>query len=139
MKFEVTLTYEAKAETIEKGIDQVKAIMGAVGFKNFKVTHRPDQRSLNQNAALHLYFEMLEQEAQNMGATMDMLIKKPNELPITKHLLKDLFRLIGKTMYGRDSTAELKKNEMSEVIKAFQKILAERLGISINFPSIDNF
>lgn len=74
MKFEVTISYETK----EQPIEQVRGIINAIGFKDFKVTHRPDQRSLSQNAALHKYFELVEQEAQNMGATMDMLIKKPN-------------------------------------------------------------
>jgi hypothetical protein len=139
MRFEVKIIYETKADDIEKGIAQVEAIINAVGFKDFQVTHRPDQRSFNQNSALHKYFELVEDEARNAGLTMDMLIKKPNELPITRYLLKDLFRLIGKTMYGRESTAYLTKNEMSEVISTFQKIIAERLNISIPFPSLENY
>jgi hypothetical protein len=137
MKFDVSITYETNAETIDEGIEKVEAIINAIGFKNFKVTHSPDRRSLNQNNALHKYFELVEQEAENMGATMDMLVKKPNELPITRHLLKDMFRLIGKTMYGRKSTAELKKDEFSKVLETYQKIIAERLNISLPFPCMD--
>lgn len=105
-----------------------------VGGNKYKMQK---QRTLSQNAALHKWFEIIEQEAQNEGASLDMLVKNPMEIPITKHLLKDLFRLTGKTMYGKDSTAKLTKQEMSKVIDVFQKVVSERLGIYIEFPSIE--
>jgi hypothetical protein len=73
-----------------------------------------------------------------MGATMEMLILKPNEVPITRTLLKDMFRLIGNTMYHRDSTAKLTREEINKVIMTFEKILAERLGIDLPFPSVES-
>ena len=69
---------------------------------------------------------------------MDMIIKKPAEIPITRTLLKDLFRLYAKKMYAKDSTSKLDKNEFSDVVNTFQRIIAQRLEISLPFPSIDN-
>lgn len=112
--------------------------MKIAGVKQYEIKHEPDDRTLNQNSALHLYLTMLEEECTNTGATMDMIIKKPQEIPITRHLLKDLFRFYGKTMFKRDSTAKLKKDEFSVVLMAFQKVVAERLGISIPFPSYES-
>jgi len=94
-----------------------------------------EQRSKKQNDSLHLWFEMLESECTALGLTMDMLITKPTEVPITKTLLKDMFRLIGKTMYHKESTADLTKEEIDKVIRVFEKTIGERLQINILFPS----
>ena len=95
-------------------------------------------RTEKENRALHLWFEMISTEANNMGLTMDMLVKKPHEIPITPELLKYFFRLYGNVMYGRNSTSKLTTKEFSEIVKVFEKVIAERLEISIPFPSIDN-
>ena len=94
-----------------------------------------EQRTIPQNSGLHLWFEMLEQECKAQGQTMDMLITKPQEVPITRHLLKDMFRLTGKILYHKDSTAKLTKEEIDQLIKVFEKTIGERLQIHIPFPS----
>ena len=132
-----TIEVELEAENIESGKQHLKDVLKFSKARRIEIKHEPQKRSLNQNSALHLYFEMVEQEAREKGLTMDMIIKKPNELPITRHLLKDLFRLIGKTMYKKESTADLTKEELSEVVETFQKIVAERLDVTIPFPSED--
>ena len=97
-----------------------------------------DQRSIQQNASIHKLFDLLEDECTALGLTMDMLIKEPTEVPITKALLKDFFRLIGLKMYGKKSTSDLTRKEIDMVIKVFEKAIGERLKLYIPFPSIDN-
>jgi hypothetical protein len=95
-------------------------------------------RSLNQNDALHLWLKQISDEANEKGLTIDMLIKNPTEIPITPTILKDFFRLTGKKMFKKDSTAKLDKIEFSELIKVFERAIAERLDIQINFPNIED-
>jgi len=97
--------------------------------------NKEDQRTTPQNSSIHKWFEIIEQECTSLGQTMDMLIKNPTEVPITRYLLKDTFRLIGKVMYGKESTADLTKEEIDKVIKVFEKLIGERLEINILFPS----
>ena len=135
-KFKLTIITEVDTETLKEGLDKARE-----DFKMFSVIDvKPvmDIRTLNQNSALHKYFELIEDEAREKGLTMDMLIKKPSELPITRHLLKDFFRFIGKMMFHKDSTAKLNKHEFNEIQKTFEKTVAERLEISIPFPSYEN-
>jgi hypothetical protein len=117
---------------------EVKETLKSLGLKFSEITKTKSQRSIDQNSALHKWFELLEQECIAGGMTMDMLIKKPQEIPITRHLLKDMFRLIGNVMYHKDSTAKLTKDEINEVIKVFEKTIGERLEIFIPFPSVEN-
>lgn len=99
---------------------------------------KEDKRTIPQNSAIHKWFELLEQECTALGQTMDMLIKNPTEVPITRYLLKDTFRLIGKMIYGKESTADLTKEEIDKVIQVFEKTIGERLQIYISFPSVEH-
>ena len=134
-----TISLTITADNNSEGKAKLESILKFAGVKQYEIKSAPESRTTSQNSALHLYLTMLEEECRNMGATMDMIIKKPQQLPITRHLLKDLFRLYGKTMFGKDSTSKLEKNEFSEVLMTFQKVVAERLGLSLPFPSIENF
>lgn len=122
------------AETPKLARQQIEKL----GLKAFEINRFNSSRTISQNSALHKWFEIIEQEAQNNGSTMDMLIKNPCDIPITRNLLKDMFRLIGNTMFHRDSTAKLTKSEIDEVIKVFEKVIAERLGIDLPFPSLES-
>jgi len=135
-KYVATIILEQDCETIAEGLINAKSTLALLGLKG-EVKPVKSIRSLNQNASLHLWFTMIEEEARNTGQTMDMLIQKPNELPITASLLKDMFRLIGETMHRKNSTAKLSKDEFSSVVSTFEKIVAERLNISLDYPSIE--
>ncbi len=132
-----TVKIKIKSKTIQEGKEHIEALMKMANLE-YEITHNPLNRSINQNSALHLYLAQLEDECRNMGYTMDMIIKKPAEIPITQTLLKDLFRLYAKKMYAKNSTSKLDKNEFSDVVNTFQRIIAQRLEISLPFPSIDN-
>ena len=130
--------YEVKILVESENSKKAREVIESLGFKAYEINKFDSLRTLNQNSALHKWFEMIEEEAANQGATMDMLVKNPQEVPITRSLLKDMFRLIGNTMYHKDSTAKLTKEEINEVIKVFDRVVSERLGIDIPFPSIEN-
>ena len=96
------------------------------------------KRTIPQNSSLHLWLHMIAEEARNKGLMMDFLVKHPNSFPITESLLKDFFRNIGNVMYHRDSTTRLTRKEFKEVQETFERIIAERLEISVPFPSLAN-
>jgi hypothetical protein len=122
--FEVKIITKVECETSKEGEAQVREAFKKLMLKVHAIKCLQDRRSINQNSAMHLWFSQIASDAQNQGQTMDMLIKNPVELPITEGLLKDLFRLIGKTKYKKDSTAKLDKIEFNEVQKTFEKVVA---------------
>ncbi len=94
-----------------------------------------DIRSSLQNRAMHLWFNQIASECSNRGITMDMVVTKPQEIPITSHLLKDLFRFIGKKMFKVESTAKLEKLQFYEVQKTFEMTLIKNIELYIPFPN----
>lgn len=134
--YRVVINFSVKSKTVAKGIEFVKEAMKTMGLNVISVKSIHGQRSDNQNNAVHLWFDQIAMEAQRQGLTVDMWIKKPAEMKITKSMLKDSFRAIGKAMYHKDSTAKLSKTEFSEVVFFFDKVVLERLGIDIEFPNL---
>lgn len=131
MNYQIKIEYDGEIDTLKEYLKFGKIKL--VEIEKIKPT-----RSINQNSALHLYLKMISDEAREKGLTMDMIVKKPQELPITEYLLKDLFRAYGMAMFKKDSTAKLSKDEFSQVQQAFERIVAERLDITVPFPSIED-
>ena len=108
------------------------------GLKAYEVKKVDSIRTLNQNSALHLYCEMVEEHCAEIGLTVEKLYKKPSEIKITRDIVKSFIRETGMYMFHRDSTAKLEKNELSEVIRVVEKVFAERLDFTLGFPSIES-
>jgi hypothetical protein len=125
-KFEVKLIVEAESK---------EKVQELFPMYKLQIEQLRSRRSLNQNSALHLWLTQLEEEMKVNGITMDMIITKPQEIPITRHLLKDLFRLLCKKMYHKESTADINSLEFYEVQKVFEKNIGEKTQIYIPFPS----
>lgn len=96
------------------------------------------QRTIQQNKALHLYFELL---AQSIDAGLDMrVVLKPEvEIPWTKESVKDhLWRPVQELYLKKDSTTELTTDEIAKVYEVLNRFLGEKHGVSQEFPSIEN-
>lgn len=97
-------------------------------------------RTIQQNSALHLFFEMLAQALNDAGLDQRKLLKPIIEIPWTKEAVKDqLWRPIQKAMYHKESTTELLKHE--EIDKIHEVLMRELGRIYqvefIPFPSND--
>lgn len=96
------------------------------------------QRTLSQNAAIHLWFEQQSYEANEKGLTLEVLFRKPQEMRITPELLKEYFKQYAWYMFKKDSTAKLTVEEMNKLIEVFEQVFAERFDTNIPFPSIES-
>ena len=136
-KYTVTTIIEVEADTLALGQKLARETFEKAGLKALDVKPIKRIRSLRQNASIHLWFEQIEDHCNERGLTVEALYKKPSEIKITKHILKDFFRETAKYMFRKDSTAKLESDELSEVAIVCEKVFAERLDSTIPFPSID--
>lgn len=96
-------------------------------------------RTISQNSALHLYFEMISKELNDMGITFNYTGLKGIELetPYTAVLVKEtLWKPIQLTLFKKESTTQLTTQEMNDIISILDKFFAER-GVYMPFPSIE--
>ena len=72
------------------------------------------------------------------GTTQRQLIgsfKDGFELPVTEHMVKDIFREVGNAMFQKKSTADLETTEMSDVYKVVDKRFGEVTGVNCEWPN----
>lgn len=105
-----------------------------------EIIKKTGKRTLTQNAALHLYFEHISKELNNLGLTFNYTGLKGLEME-TKYnanLVKEMiWKPIQMTLFKKESTTELDTTEINEIIDVLSKFFSER-GVFIPFPSLQS-
>lgn len=93
-------------------------------------------RTLSQNAALHKYCQDVANELNEAGLDMRKVLKPGISIPWSKNSVKrHLWRPIQEAMFDKLSTTKLESKEVSEVYEVLNRHMAEKFGISVEFPS----
>ena len=95
-------------------------------------------RTIPQNKALHLYCKQLAEKMTGAGYTQRQLIgkfKEGFELPVTEHMIKDIFREVGRAMFKEESTTGLTTVQTQKVYQIVDLRFREITGIGIEWPS----
>ncbi len=94
-------------------------------------------RTLQQNKALHLLFEIAAKELNGMGIpfTYSGLKGMEMETPFSGLIFKEFtWKPIQKTMFGTESTTKLTTQQIDQIFMVLNKFFAER-GVELKFPS----
>ena len=101
---------------------------------------KQEQRTLQQNKALHVYFELVAKALNDAGYDIQKTIEKsPIDIAWSRESVKELlWRPIQKTIHGKQSTTELDKHKEIDIVwENLNRFLAS-LGVeSVNFPSLE--
>lgn len=107
--------------------------------KHLTIEIIPNQRTLTQNKAIHVYFKLLADAFNRKQLDVSDVLSKPVDMPWSDVLVKGLiWHRIQKAQYGIDSTTELNVNQISEIYEIINRFTATRFGISVEFPNKDN-
>jgi len=102
----------------------------------YEVRGESDLRTAAQNRALHLWFRQLADALTEKGADIKTTIRA--DVPWTPDAVKELiWRPVQRALIKRSSTRALKKSDIDPVVNAINKLLGERFGVHVPFPSID--
>lgn len=96
------------------------------------------KRTLPQNASLHLYCEQQAKALTESGYTQRKLwevLQAGFDLPVTGYMVKQIFRNLGETMFGKKSTADLETKEMQDVYIAIDEGFSRTTGVQTEWPS----
>lgn len=95
------------------------------------------QRTLQQNAALHLYFQLVADTLNEAGLDMRAVLKPEVEIPWSKNSVKEfMWRPIQRLQLQKKSTTELTTKDIDIIYDTMNRHLAKH-GIHEPFPSID--
>lgn len=96
------------------------------------------QRTVAQNASLHLYLTWVAKELNNQGQTLQNVVQKINKVeirPSMQNLKEVVWHEIQKVMTGKESSAFLTKQEINDVYEVMAAWLAKNFEISLPWPS----
>ena len=93
-------------------------------------------RTSNQNNALHLWFELVADELNNDGYSVQLVLKQKRDLNWDKEKVKELlWRPAQQAILGKTSTTDLKKiGEIDLVYEHLNRHLGEKFEVHIPFP-----
>ena len=96
------------------------------------------QRTLTQNAALHVLYTLLAESLNGAGLDMRKVLKPGIDIPWSPDTVKNyLWRPIQKAQLGKTSTTELSTVDIDKVFDTLNKHLGEKFGIHEDFPSME--
>lgn len=101
-------------------------------------TKKDKPRTIKQNSAIHLLFQMIADELNEAGLDMKKTLKPEIDIPWNGTTVKDyLWRPLMKAQLGIDSTTEMNTKDIDKVFATLHRHLAEKFGITLEFPSIE--
>lgn len=94
-------------------------------------------RTDQQNKALHKYFELVADELNSAGFTVQLVLKEKMDLDWQPSMVKELlWRTAQQALLGKSSTTELRKQEdIDRVYDHINRHLSEKFGLHVPFPS----
>ncbi len=105
--------------------------------KDINIPERKN-RSLKQNKSIHLGCQQIADILIESGVPLSVAFKNLDVRP-TMNSIKDAYRSIASAKYRVDSTADLTTVQINEVWVDLVKALEESTGVTIPFPSQEQF
>lgn len=92
-------------------------------------------RTNRQNAALHLYCQMLADSLNDAGLDQRRTLRQDIDIPWTMEAVKEhLWRPVQVAVIDKESTAEPDSDEYAKVYDVLNRHLISRLGVSVPWP-----
>ncbi|MDE1971169.1 MAG: hypothetical protein KGI50_06385 [Patescibacteria group bacterium] len=96
-----------------------------------------NQRTIQQNKALHLYFRLLAETLNDAGLDMRVILKPEVEIPWTPKNIKEyLWRPVQRIQLGKKSSTELTTKDIDVIYDTINLHLSKH-GVHVPFPSIE--
>ena len=93
-----------------------------------------DMRSIKQNSAIHLWCNMIAQQLNNNGLYVSDIIKTQSHWNMSK-VKENIFKPVVKSLYDKDSTTKLKKDEFEQIIDTIIQAFATKGIVISDFPN----
>lgn len=95
-------------------------------------------RSDKQRRAMELWFDMVAKALNKDGFDMRVFIDQGVDIMWTPYTVKEyLWRPMQQAILGKTTTRALTTDEIDKIYEPINKVMGERTGIHIPFPSIE--
>ena len=87
---------------------------------------------------MHKYCEMVAKELENMGFTMQEVVRRVDMIeitPTTRSVKEIVWKPIEEATLGKKSTTELSTSEVDAIYQVMSMFLSKQFQISLPFPT----
>ena len=96
-----------------------------------------DIRTIQQNKAIHKYYNMLASALNDAGLTITKVLKI--DTPWSMDSVKsEIWRPMQKAVTGKTSTTKLTRSEVSNIYDHLHAHFSSKYGVDVQFPSKDS-
>ena len=96
------------------------------------------KRTIQQNKALHKYFQIIAEELNSAGLDMKAVLKPGVEIPWSAEGIKEfMWKPIMKLQLGKRSTTEMTTKDIDVVFDTFNRCIS-KFGVYRDFPSVES-
>jgi len=117
---------------------RMRKILDAGGTCNVDISTAKKQRTITQNASLHLWLTQMATAMSDAGFTHRKLwgsMKESFDLPVTMEMLKGISQKVAMDMFGKSHTAKLTTVEMQNLYETLNLAFGQSVGVSLPWPS----
>jgi len=101
----------------------------------FDVLPVENQRTGQQNKALHVFFTLLAEALNDAGWDMRRFLKQEISIPWTKDSIKRfLWKPVMDSMLDKESTKAHTTKDIDQVYEVINRAVGERTGVHVPFP-----
>jgi hypothetical protein len=136
-QFKIETIIENDFETVEEAREDIEDAY--IHGRNCKIKQIHDIRTLQQNKALHKFFQQLADEFNAAGLEVHKVLSQEVEHYWTAITVKELiWRPLQKALLAKESTTQLDKvKEIDAIVSVINKFIGEKWGLYIAFPSLE--
>lgn len=139
------MIFTAKKENGELKINNLKSYQAIIDslrdneIIELEIKKESSNRTNKQNKAIHLYCSHLSKALNSEGLDVRVVVSPGVSMMWTPYLVKELlWKATQKTMFGKESTKQLKKmEEIDKIYDVINLTIGQRTGIYIPFPSLE--
>lgn len=136
------MKFQAKIQNNELAfydVAKIEDFLSKHDGEQITITIEDKKRTDRQNNSLHLYFQLLADELNAGGFDMRKVIREGIDIPWSAYNVKEqLWRPVQEAQLGKESTTKLTTKEIDVIYDTVNRVIAERTGVHVAFPSIEN-
>jgi hypothetical protein len=136
-RFQGQYTRIENKEQFDQAIKKLTEMFNQLGYIEIKVNTKKN-RTLTQNAALHVYYRNLADALNDAGMDVRKTLKPSFYMMWTPNLVKELlWKPIQEALTGQKSTTKIERADPSKVYDVLHNKLTD-WGIDVPFPSVES-
>jgi len=133
--------YEMKFKATDKVVKRALPIIKMIGgLEDLRLVKKRTKKTSQQTKALHLWFKQVADVLNEGGMDRRKILKSSILIPWSSESIKrDIWKPLLKTMYGVESTTEMKRHQINPILNIIYRELGKRAkGIELpEFPNRD--